>query len=336
MKRKPLFWFLFLFVEICACSLVAEVHVRSAGVTDVGAPGEVSVLSPFERQYLASWDRISGAFLAKTLRTDAGDLFAPGSNLVFSVRSGINGYLTILSIDERGNMVVLFPNELEPTAKITGGTERIIPAPTAKYAFKLGKGPAYDLVKVILSVEPNQVIDTLARSPLKPYERIDSPRQAVQTFQELLKRSNTLHAVSTIAVHTASATPDSFAVGLATLTTRIGTAFLIKGWTDPLHIRPNQPFRLLLHPNAPCRLIRIDSISSPGHEKQLMAASFDLTTGVCTYPPVESDLVLVADGDSEKETLRLLFDDNYSGKQATMTLVIPVLPQATAAADPQV
>lgn len=62
--------------------------------------------------------------------------YAPGDEVAFSVSATVDCHLTLISIDARGDALVLLPNDMERETRLSAGVPRRVPARDAAYRLK--------------------------------------------------------------------------------------------------------------------------------------------------------------------------------------------------------
>ncbi len=325
LHRAALLAGMFLFT-VLQTSLPAAVLVRSLHANqEVANDGRLSLLHASAREFFDSWNLAAHSLSVATNHTDRQDIFSPGESLSFSVTPQQDGNLTIISINEHDEMVILYPNEKQPSGFVTAGKAIQIPQPGDEYSFKLGSTAATDLVKFILTASDTDVLRRLALTPLPPYAAITQPAEAVNDFSELSSQPGSISAVVTLVVRTNSATKepaDYAALKLGKNTIRV--------WIDQSTVSFGSPFRLkILAPEA-VSLPSLVTLDPRGRAVALrgLPLPFEVTPGqVVTYPPFESGLGLFCASDTKQEDL-LIQIRNQSGEAATATLRVSVAPPA--------
>jgi TolB-like protein len=74
-----------------------------------------------------------------------------GDKLVFSVMAEENGYLTLLDVNPKGNVTVIFPNQFHRDNYIRSGVTYQVPSPQYGFEFNVGAPAGLERVKAIVT-----------------------------------------------------------------------------------------------------------------------------------------------------------------------------------------
>jgi TolB-like protein len=74
-----------------------------------------------------------------------------GEKLVFSVMAEKNGYLTLLDVNPKGNITVIFPNQFHRDNFIRAGVTYQVPSPKYGFEFNVGEPAGLERVKAIVT-----------------------------------------------------------------------------------------------------------------------------------------------------------------------------------------
>jgi TolB-like protein len=82
-----------------------------------------------------------------------------GDKLVFSVKAEENGYLTLLDINPKGNVTVIFPNQFHQNNYIQAGITYQVPSPNYGFEFAIQEPPGLERVKAIVTRKKVSLLD---------------------------------------------------------------------------------------------------------------------------------------------------------------------------------
>lgn len=87
-----------------------------------------------------------------------------GESIVFNFKANKNGYLTIVDIQPGGDVVILFPNDMSPKNKISGGKKYSIPSEDDEFEIIVSKPAGMDTVVAFFT---RKKVDWLDRKKLE-------------------------------------------------------------------------------------------------------------------------------------------------------------------------
>lgn len=98
--------------------------------------------------------------------------YKSGEKIQFSVESNTDGYLYLLIVQADQSVLLLVPNDLEPTQKISAGRTYEFPSKDAEYSFLVGSPYGPEIIKAIVTKEPiaNLPMAAVSGSPFKKWE----------------------------------------------------------------------------------------------------------------------------------------------------------------------
>lgn len=177
----------FLWVAIC-CAL------HSAGLVLADDASELSV----DQRDLA---KLKGTRPDISLSVSLGhrdNIYQIGDALELKVGASEEVYLTVLNIGASGKVTVLLPNSAATGNRLPSGQTLTIPDVGAPYVIRVGEPTGFELVKVIATKRPVDLIGTTPSQPAGVFRSLDGSGQAV---------------VRSLAQTLAQLAPDGYAVG---------------------------------------------------------------------------------------------------------------------------
>jgi len=87
-----------------------------------------------------------------TNRPGTGASFRTGEEIRYLVTSTVGGYLYLFHVDAEKRILRIFPNQLQPDARVTGGAALEVPAPGAQFKFEAS--PPFGLETTFAIVTP--------------------------------------------------------------------------------------------------------------------------------------------------------------------------------------
>ena len=145
-----------------------EAGVRSREVTSVNVDEIIGVLRPLlENAYaikkLSRMDNASSPFKVSVWATNTPDPgkkkvkfseMKVGDPIYFHFRSDKNAYLTLLNVDSKGTITILYPNEYIPHNRVIADKAYTIPTEEMGFQLHLGGPPGQELVKAFATEFP--------------------------------------------------------------------------------------------------------------------------------------------------------------------------------------
>jgi hypothetical protein len=104
--------------------------------------------------------------IALSAQLDKADAtYRVGDKLGLTVTATADVYLTVLTVGSSGRVSVLAPNAHQKLVHARAREPVSIPAPDAPYAVRVGGPPGFELINIIATTEP---VDLLAHEPSGP------------------------------------------------------------------------------------------------------------------------------------------------------------------------
>ncbi len=105
--------------------------------------------------------------------------YAFGENVMLSVKSNRDAYLTIVDVGTSGKVHIIFPNQYQTNNRIRAGKVLQIPDSRANFDFKVGPPTGRELIKIFASPDAAPLIKPGATQPAGPFKALKATAPTV-------------------------------------------------------------------------------------------------------------------------------------------------------------
>lgn len=105
--------------------------------------------------------------------------YAFGENVVLSVKTNQDAYLTIVDVGTSGRVHIIFPNRFQADNRIRAGQAIQVPDPRADFDFQVNGPAGTELIKVIASPDPTPLFRASQTEPAGPFKALKAPASTV-------------------------------------------------------------------------------------------------------------------------------------------------------------
>lgn len=98
--------------------------------------------------------------------------YAIGENVVLSVTSKRDAYLTIVDVGTSGRTIIIFPNQYQTDNFIRAGETIQIPSRSADFDFQVSGPVGTELIKVIGTLDREPLFDANETEPVGPFKAV--------------------------------------------------------------------------------------------------------------------------------------------------------------------